>query len=240
MNVCTAKGHYIVRTRHRCSTRLREQSPRVVESAALNERAQGQNGLPATQPPSHAGRDHQGKFVLISGRQSGLLKQEPRVLSAPLWTLAGGLMAMVRCDCDFLDRDRRLRRDSGMTGRFSGPEGWRRSRTEGALSQALSAGWCSWSSSGSRGRGADSWQDGAWSERRRARALDEGRWRSGAVGSCSADRARCGCGCGPRRSSSRGCGELPRIIHRTAPLPVEVSGIPTQHPTSLVSQQLFE
>ena len=27
----------------------------MIESAALNERAQGENGLPATQPPSHAG-----------------------------------------------------------------------------------------------------------------------------------------------------------------------------------------
>ena len=27
----------------------------MIESAALNERAQGQNGLPATRPPSHAG-----------------------------------------------------------------------------------------------------------------------------------------------------------------------------------------
>ena len=49
------------------------------------------------------------------------------MLSAPFRTLAGGLMAMVRCDGDFLDRDRRLRRDSGMTGRPSGSEGWRRS-----------------------------------------------------------------------------------------------------------------
>ena len=102
--------------------------------------------------------------------QSGFLKQEPRVLSAPFWILSGGLMAMVRCDGDFLDRDRRLRRDPGMTGLPSGSEGWRRSRPEGALSQALSAGWCSRSFSGSRGRGAGSWRDCAWSGRRRARA----------------------------------------------------------------------
>ena len=55
MNVCTAKWHHIVRTRHRCSIRLREQSPCVIESAALDERAQGENGLPAARPPSHAG-----------------------------------------------------------------------------------------------------------------------------------------------------------------------------------------
>ena len=45
------------------------------------------------------------------------------MLSAPFWTLAGGLMAMVRCDSDYRDRDRRLRRDLGMTGRPSGSEG---------------------------------------------------------------------------------------------------------------------
>ena len=55
MNVCTAKGHHIVRTRHLCSIRLREQRPRVTESSALDERAQRQNGLPAARPPSHAG-----------------------------------------------------------------------------------------------------------------------------------------------------------------------------------------
>ena len=114
-----------------------------------------------------------GKFVLILGRQSGLLKQESRVLSAPFWTLVGGLMAMVRCDGDLLERDRRLRRDPGMTGRplgFGGLAAKRRSRPEGALSQALCAGWCSRSSSGSRGRGVVSWPDCAWSRRRRARA----------------------------------------------------------------------
>ena len=55
MNICTAKGHDIVRTRHLCSIRLREQRPRVIETAALDERAQRQNGLPAAQTPSHAG-----------------------------------------------------------------------------------------------------------------------------------------------------------------------------------------
>ena len=48
-----------------------------------------------------------GKFVLIFGRQSGLLKQEPRVLSAPFRTLAGGFVAMVGSDGDLLERDRR-------------------------------------------------------------------------------------------------------------------------------------
>ena len=55
MNVCPAKGHHIVRTRHLCSIRLREQRPRVFEAAALDERAQRQNGLPTARPPSHAG-----------------------------------------------------------------------------------------------------------------------------------------------------------------------------------------
>ena len=54
----------------------------------------------------HAWSRH-GKFVLIFRRQSGLLKQDSRVLLAPFRTLAGGLMAMLRCDGDLLERDRR-------------------------------------------------------------------------------------------------------------------------------------
>ena len=49
------------------------------------------------------------------------------MLSALFRTLAGGLMVMVRCDGDLLERDRLLRRDPSMTGRPSGSEGWRRS-----------------------------------------------------------------------------------------------------------------